>query len=361
MTNATTLFSPLRLAHGPIMRNRLMLAPLTNGQSNADGTASEAERNWLVMRARGGFGLTTTCATHVERTGQAFEGQLGIYSDHHLDGLARIASEIRSHGSLSSVQLHHGGRKASPIVGGVPRSASADEETGARAMTRDEIEVLIENFILAALRADAAGFDGVEVHGAHSYVITQFLSPGLNHRRDCYGGSLENRSRLLFDILGGIRNRCRPDFQLGVRLSPERYGLRLPEMIEVYQQVVHQGMVDYIDLSLWNVKKPPDDPAYRGRSVMSYFTSLDRKGVRLGVAGKIMTPDDAREVISEGSDFAILGRAAILHHDFPQRASSDDQFTPLQLPVSLEHLGAEGLTAPFIKYLRDFRGFLSED
>lgn len=356
--SGTGLFEPLRFAHGPTMRNRFMLAPLTNSQSHADGTASNAETNWLVMRARGGFGLTMTCAAHVQPSGQAFEGQLGIWSDAHVPGLARIASGLRAAGSLSSVQLHHGGLRAVPDLAGAPRAPSDDVETGARALGEDEVEELAESFIAAALRAERAGFDGVEVHGAHSYVITQFLSPEFNRRTDRYGGSLENRARLLFDILRGIRARCRPDFQLGVRLSTERYGLRLAEMIDVCREIFHQQQVDYIDLSLWNAEKEPVDEAYQGRSLMSYFTELDRGAVRLGVAGKIMTPATAATMIDRGADFVLLGRAAILHHDYPTRARTEQRFAPVELPVTADYLASQGLTEPFIHYMRNFKGFL---
>src|SRR5262249_53699004 len=105
----TSLFEPLTLKRGPAWRNRFMLAPLTNTQSHADGVLSEDEFRWLTMRARGGFGLTMTCASHVQRQGQGFPGQLGVWDDRHLDGLTRLAAAIKAQGSHSVVQLHHAG------------------------------------------------------------------------------------------------------------------------------------------------------------------------------------------------------------------------------------------------------------
>ncbi|MCC5885889.1 MAG: NADH:flavin oxidoreductase, partial [Gammaproteobacteria bacterium] len=160
----TSAFAPLTFKRGPAMKNRFMLAPLTNSQSHDDGTLSDAEFHWLKMRADGGFGLTMTCAAHVQAVGQGFPGQLGIFSDDHLDGLSRLASALREAGSLSSVQLHHAGmRSPADLIGTTPLCPSVNEEFGARAMTGDEVEQLIEDFICAAERADEAGFDGVEL------------------------------------------------------------------------------------------------------------------------------------------------------------------------------------------------------
>ena len=155
------LFAPLSFRHGPAMKNRFMLAPLTNLQSHADGTLSDDEFRWLTYRAQGGFGLTMTCAAHVQAVGQGFPGQLGVFSDAHLPGLTRLASAIRAAGSLSSVQLHHAGIRSPTDLVGQPVAPSDDAETGARALSTGEVEQVIEDFITAAVRAEAAGFDGV--------------------------------------------------------------------------------------------------------------------------------------------------------------------------------------------------------
>ena len=356
---STSLFEPLDLAHGPAVKNRLFLAPLTNQQSHTDGRLSDDELNWLQMRARGGFGLTMTCAAHVQAVGQGFPGQLGVFSDVHLDGLTRLAAAVKAHGSVTSLQLHHAGIRSPRDLVGEPVGPSADAETGARELTLDEIESLVEDFAAAALRAQEAGFDGVEIHGAHGYVIAQFLSPELNRRTDRYGGSLDNRTRLLFEIVKAVREQCRPDFQVGVRLSPERFGLRLGEMREVSQELMTGGGIDYLDLSLWDVTKEPAEEAYAGRSLMSWFVDLDRGPTRLGVAGKIRTGRRAAQMLEDGADFVLVGRAAILHHDFPVRVAGDDEFEPVPLPVTADYLAAEGLAPAFIDYMRGWRGFVA--
>lgn len=354
-------FDTVTFLRGPAMPNRFMLAPLTNQQSHDDGTLSADEHKWLTMRAHGGFGMTMTAAAHVQEIGRAFPGQLGICRDDHIPALAAMADEIRSTGSLAIVQLHHGGNRVPEALNNMtPVCPSDDPETGARGLTTEEVEQLRDDFIAAALRAQTAGYDGVQLHGAHGYVICQFLSSEINHRADHYGGSLENRSRLLFEIIAGIREQCRDDFHLSVRLSPERFGMVMNEIIEVYSRLVDSGDVDFIDMSLWNSFKEPNEDEHKGRSLMEIFVQLPRGDVRLGVAGKIHDPADVQRVIDTGVDIAILGRVAILHHDYPNLLSDDGGFAPRHVPVSATTLAEEGLSDTFIAYMSTWKGFVSD-
>jgi len=359
--SAAKLFEPLSFARGPAMKNRFMLAPLTNCQSHPDGRLSDEEFHWLTMRAEGGFGLTMTCAAHVQARGQGFPGQLGIFGDEHLDGLTRLASAIRAKGSIAAVQLHHAGNRSPKDLAGDVVCPSDDPATSARALTLAEVEQLRDDFVAAAKRAERAGFDGVELHGAHGYILLEFLSPKLNRREDRYGGSLESRARIVFEIIDGIRATCRADFQLGLRLSPERFGVNLPEIRDVAAEILHQGKIDYLDMSLWDYTIEPSDEAFKGRSLMSVFTELRRGDVRLGVAGKIRNAQDVVNVIEAGCDYALIGRAAILRHDFPERVRRDANYQSPALPVSADHLAQEGVSPKFVTYLRTFPGFVSND
>jgi 2,4-dienoyl-CoA reductase-like NADH-dependent reductase (Old Yellow Enzyme family) len=356
------LFEPLTSVRGPAMKNRFMLAPLTNLQSHKDGTLSDEEYRWLTMRAEGGFGLTMTCAAHVQAVGQGFPGQLGFFSDAHIPRLTKLASAIRAQESVAIAQLHHAGmRSPKDIIGQAPVAPSDDAETGARGLTGGEVEQLTEDFILAAIRAERSGFDGVELHGAHSYILCQFLSSENNRRTDNWGGSLENRSRILKDIIAGVRTRCRPDFILGVRLSPERFGLKLSEMVVVAGELMQSGDLDFLDMSLWDCFKEPLEPEHHGKSLMSFFTSLDRGKTRLGVAGKITGGNESARVLDDGADFAIVGRSGILHHDFPNRVAADAHFQPIKLPVTRDYLAAEGLSPKFVNYMAGWKGFVVEE
>ena len=357
----TGLFEPLELARGPAWKNRFMLAPLTNQQSHADGRLSDDEHRWLVKRATGGFGLTMTAAAHVQAVGQGFPGQLGIFDDAQLDGLKRLAAAIRAEGSVSSVQLHHAGNRSPADLVGTPVCPSDDPETGARGLSLDEVRRLRDDFIAAAKRADTAGFDGVEVHGAHGYILAQFLSAEINRREDDYGGALENRARILVEIVDGIRATCRADFQVGLRLSPERFGLKLAEIREVAAAFLKAGAIDYLDMSLWDVTKTPVEEEHKGRPLLAWFTDLPRGNVKLGAAGKIMSGADARAVLAAGCDFAVIGRGAILRHDFPARVRADPDYVSPPLPVTARHLADEGLGQAFIGYMSGWPGFVAED
>jgi len=361
VTQIPGLFEPLRFDRGPEMKNRLVLAPLTNCQSHDDGRLSDDEFRWLTLRAEGGFGLTMTCATCVQAQGRGFPGQLGLWSDAHVEGVARLARAIRANGSLAIVQLHHAGVRAPPgLIGGTPVGPSDDTQSGARALAGTEVEQLVDDFVAAALRAERAGFDGVEIHGAHGYVVSQFLSPEINLRSDDWGGPLENRARLLFEIVARVRERCRADFLLGVRLSPERFGLRLAEIREVAARLAADGRIDLLDLSLWDVFKEPEEEVFRGRSLLSWFTGLDRGRVRLAAAGKVTGGAAARACLEAGADLAIVGRAAILHHDFPERVRADPDFQAIPTPVTEDYLRAEGLGPAFIGYMKNWKGFVAE-
>jgi 2,4-dienoyl-CoA reductase-like NADH-dependent reductase (Old Yellow Enzyme family) len=346
------LHAPLTLPRGPAMANRFMLAPLTNWQSNADGTLAEAEYHWLTMRAQGGFALTMTCAAHVQRGGQGFPGQLGVWSDAHLPGLTRLAAGIHAAGSGSSLQIQHSGRRSEPKLTGEQAVAPWDDaETGARALSTAEVEQLIDDFIAAAVRAERAGFQGVELHGAHGYLLAQFLDGEHNQRSDRYGGSFDNRCRVLQECIAGIRARTGPAFQLGLRLSPERFGITMPESLALAGQMLASGQLDYLDMSLWDCFKPPLDPAFADRPLIDHFAALQRGATRLGVAGRIMDAATAQRCLEHGADFVLIGRGAMLHHDFARRALADPAFCAVQRPVTRAYLQQEGLGPAFIDYV----------
>lgn len=343
------------------MKNTFMLAPLTNQQSHENGELSDDEFNWLTKRAEGGFGLTMTCASHVQEIGKGFPGQLGIFSDDLNPGHERLTATIKEHGSLAVCQLHHAGmRSPKALIGQAPVCSSDVEKHGARALSLEEVKELRDDFIVAAIRAQKCGYDGVEVHGAHGYIIAQFLSSAINHRTDEYGGSLKNRSRLLMEIVGGIRNDCGPEFLIGVRISPERFGMQLSEAKSLCEQLIEDGKIDFLDVSLWDCFKMPEEEQHQDRSLLEHFTSIDRKNIKLTVAGKIRSGKDVLQILSSGVDFVTIGRSAILHHDFPKRVMADPDFTPIENPVSKEHLRNEGLGEAFVNYMAGWPGFVEE-
>jgi len=362
MTNPN---SPLTFPCGLIMKNRFMLAPLTNQESHEDGQLSQEEFHWLSLRAKGQFGMTMTCASHVQAVGKGFRGQLGIFDNKHCKGHQRLTREIKSHGSLVVIQLHHAGmRSPKELIEDLPVCPSTNAETGAKALTLNEVKALREDFILAGIRAKNYAYDGVEILGAHGYILSQFLSSEINQREDHYGGSLDNRSRLLFEIIDGIRQACGEKFLVGVRLSPEKFGMRLSEVKLLCQQFINSEKIDFLDVSLWDSFKYPekdqDGEQDEEKILLDHFTELDFKNILFTVAGKISTGKDVKTILNSKVDFVTIGRSAILHHDFPQKVIDNPQFEPIALPVSKEYLKKEGLSDIFINYMKKWPGFVKE-
>lgn len=355
----STPFDPVTFARGPAMKNRFMLSPLTNQQSNPDGTLSDDEERWLTMRAAGGFGMTVTCASHVDPRGQGFPGQLGCFGDEHLPGLTRLAAGICAQGSVAIVQLHHAGRRApAELIGTSPVGPADDAKSGARRLTPAEVHEVIESFVSAAARCEEAGFDGVELHGAHDYLLCEFLNAEFNDRTDDYGGSRAARFRIVDEIISGIRRRCRPDFHLGVRLSPERFGMATADVIDAFERLVATGQVDLIDLSLWDVFKQAADEEFASRPLLELFTCLDRGSVRLAVAGHLYSGSDVQRALDHGADIVAIGRAAITNHDFPRLLKADPTAAMRELPVARQVLAAEGLGPAFLDYMSNWKGFV---
>jgi 2,4-dienoyl-CoA reductase-like NADH-dependent reductase (Old Yellow Enzyme family) len=344
---------------GTTMPNQFMLAPLTNMQSHDDGTLTDDEYHWLTMRAKGGFGLTMTCAAFAEKSGKGFEGQLGAVGDAHFDGLQRMAAGIKQYDSLAYTQIVHGGmRTFEKFTGQQPVCPSGDSETGARAMTMDEIKATEEAFVNAAVLSQKAGFDGMEIHGAHGYLLCQFISAEINKREDDYGGSLENRTRIIDNIIAGIKHACGDSFSLALRLSPARFGMQIDEITNYFERLCAGGQLDFIDMSLWDVFQEVEEGAFAGQRLLDVFAALDRKNTKLTVAGKIMTGADVRNVLEAGVDFVALGRAGILHHDWPQRYAANANFATVETPVSRDHLLSEGLGPKFVNYMSTWAGFV---
>ena len=335
-----------------------MLAPLTNQQSGRGGFASGYDKDGIEQVAQGGYALIQTCATTVEASGIAFARQLGIHSDAHLPGLTEMASSIRAGGALSAVQLHHAGHRARPELGGIPAPASSGTLPGIAALATEQVERIRDNFIAAAKRAESAGFNGVAVHGAFGWILSEFMSALLNDRTDRYGGGVENRARLVIEVIEGIREACGPEFQIGWRLSVERYGLRLEELRDITAEILRREMIDYLDLALWDSAQMIQEGTFRGRTLLSIFTGLPRGGVRVGTAGKIMSAQRAAELLDEGCDFVLIGRAGILQRDFPLRVKADPMYDSPTLPVTAEYLRTGGLSERFINHMRGWPNFV---
>ncbi len=357
------LLEPLTLKCGVALPNRLALAPLTNKQSHADGLLSEAEAAFLARRAVGGFATIITCATYVALDGKAWEGELGIDRDACIGPLAALASRLREGGAVSLVQLFHGGARADSALTGEPvwsASAWSDGHASPRAATEEDIHRTIDAFIAGAERAKAAGFAGVELHGAHGYLLSQFLSTQMNTRDDDWGGSLANRARLIRAIARGVRARCGSRFVVGVRLSLEDFGqargLDLDESLEVARWLSDDG-VDYIHASLWDVsrmsaKRPDVHPLPQLRAAIP-------RDVAIMTAGKIWTRDDAEATLARGADVLALGRSAIVNPEWPRQVAAAGD-PPRLPPLTRAELADRAVSPVFAEYLTRWKNFVAD-
>jgi 2,4-dienoyl-CoA reductase-like NADH-dependent reductase (Old Yellow Enzyme family) len=348
--------NPITLPCGLEFASPVAFAPLTNVQSHADGTLSDVEFHWLLMRAQGGFEWLSTCATYVSDGGKAWDGQLGIAADLHVEGLTKLAAALKAEGAKPFVQLHHGGPMANMSPTG-PVAAMARE--GVRQATLNEILQFKIDFVEAAKRAESAGFSGVELHGANGYLFTNFLSPVDNTRSDAYGDGLAGRALLLRETMRAVRAAVSPHFAVGVRLSPidlfMARGILLKESLQTARWLVEDG-ADFIHLSLKNaLGTAPEDPS--GPKILSAFRQALPAHVPLLAAGGIWTHADLKEVLEAGADIGVIGTAAIIHPDWP-RVSLQAEWTPTRLPFPVDELRAAGVGEGLMGYLMKRPGFV---
>lgn len=351
------LLEPFIFRNGVQAKNRIFLAPMTNQQSHDDGTLSDDELHWLHVRARGGFGVIETCASHVTTDGHSWRGELGIFDDKHIPGLTRLAKTLRESGATNLVQIFHGGARADgKLFGALPVTASNEgDPLTAREATIGDIERFIAAFRDAAVRAHKAGFDGVELHGAHGYLLGQFLSATGNRRTDDWGGSLENRARLMRETTRSVRAAVPASFVVGIRISPEDFGqtkgVDLDENVQLAKWLSDDG-IDFLHISMWdsfaNTKKRPDEHA------IPLFRAAIPKDLPIVVAGSIWTREQAEGLLAKGADGVALGRSAIANPDWPKQILNP-QWQPRRPPMTPEELRERGLSDSFVNYMRRFR------
>ncbi len=359
------LFQPLTLRCGVVLPNRIALAPMTNQQSHADGLLGDDELAFLARRADGGFGLIQTCASYVALDGKAWPGELGIDRDACLPGLARLAARLRAAGSASMVQLFHGGVRAEPALTGEPTwSASTwTEDTPGfhvpRTGTIDDITRVIRQFADASVRAERAGFDGVELHGAHGYLLSQFLSRTMNPRTDGWGGDLEGRARLVREVMRACRSACSPRFAIGVRLSFEDFGnakgMDLDDNLQVARWLADDG-ADFIHVSLWDYRRP--STKYPDGYVLPKVRDAVPRDVAVVAAGKIWSRADADAVLAQGADVIALGRAGIVNPAWPKDIAAGRPVE--EPPVTVSDLQDRSVSPTFVNYLRRWKNFVAD-
>ena len=351
---------------GKIAKNRIVLAAMTNKQSHEDGTLSNAEIDWLVHRAKGGFGIITTAATHVSKDGQSWDGEFGVFDDLHIGQLNKLTSLVRKEGSLCFAQLFHGGCQSSErLTGSVPISSSKNYSKGSISgysleACEADIYRIIDDFTSAANRCANAGFDGVELHAAHGYLISQFLGTKTNTRKDKWGGDLTQRSRFLLEIFRSIKNVLPESFIIGVRISPEieRIGIVLDDSIKLCSILTDEG-IDFIHLSCWNAFKGSISYRNNSKTLTEWFSTSLNNPPPIISTGKVWSHKDAQHLLNQGADLIGVGRAAIGHPDWAIQVKNPN-YDPAKPPFSVTELRKAMLSEVFIDYMRNWEGFVCD-
>jgi len=331
------LFSPVRIA-GLEIRNRVAMTPMGVGLAAVGGGVSDDIIAFYEARARGGIGLIVSEICRVmDGAGAGEPCQLAARNGADIQGLGRMVDAVRKYGARMFIQLHHPGRQGHHEVGGeqpVSASAVANPLTGEvpRALTVPEIGKIQQAFVGGARIAQMAGADGVELHGAHGYLINGFLSPYLNRRDDQYGGSLENRLRFLLEIVAGIRTVCGRGFPLGVRLSAEEFlgdqGNDLAATCQIAAELEKAG-VDFLDISC----TIPDSPKFTAciepgtieQGWKRYMAAEIKKHVKIPViaVANIKEPEVAEAILAEGCcDLVGVARGHLADPDWCHKAKA---------------------------------------
>jgi NADPH2 dehydrogenase len=316
----TGLFSPLTIRNFTL-KNRIVLPPMANNMADDSGAITTKHIKHYARRAEAGVGMVIVEHAYVQVAGRVNGKQLGIHDDALIPGLSRLVETVKASGAVVGIQLTHGGGKATQATaGGTPVAPSAGVIPGgsepAAALSADQIVHVIEAFVAAAHRAITAGFDFVEIHGAHGYLLNQFLSPLTNRRDDVYGGNLTGRLRLPLQVVRAVRQVVDTNHLLLYRLGASDYldgGLSESDGQQAAKLLAAAG-IDVLDISggLCGADLPGWDQQSQG-----YYVPL-AAGVRAGVdvpvigVGGITDPRAADEFIQTGQvDLVAIGRAML--------------------------------------------------
>ena len=324
------LFASLTL-RGVTLRNRIAMSPMCMYSAGEDGLATDWHLAHLVARATGGVGLIITEATAVEARGRISQNDLGLWDDAQVAPLSRIVRLCQAEGAAMCSQLAHAGRKAfspqrgaGPAVPVAPSAVPHDADwVTPHALTLAEVDAVVSTFRAAAQRALAAGFDAVEIHSAHGYLLHEFLSPISNQRTDEYGGSLENRARMLLRVVDAVRQVWLEQRPLLVRLSATDWvegGLTVDDQVQVARWLKAHD-VDMVDCSSGGISSfaPPTGPGYQ----VPFAEKIRREaGIATMTVGLITTPEIAEEIVRNGrADVVALGRELLRHPYWPLDAA----------------------------------------
>ncbi|WP_144529014.1 NADH-dependent flavin oxidoreductase [Peribacillus simplex] len=333
----SNLFKFFTFKNGITLNNRVVMAPMTTWSSNDDYTVSNEELTYYKKRVNG-VGLVITGCTHVTPNGIGFTNEFAAYDDKFMPGLRKLAEAAKSGGAPAVLQIFHAGNKALPdlVPNGevVSSSALETEATGfapsvlPRELSHEEILDIIHAFGETTRRAIEAGFDGVELHGAHGFLMQNFFSPYFNRREDQWGGSLENRMRfplaIVQEVKKVIEKRATKPFILGYRISPDEHqegGLKMKDTYELINRLI-EADVDYVHASLANALSSKPVNSKDEKTYLELIVEHVNGRVPLMAAGSMVTPDDVSTALDKGLSLAAIGHTLIMNPDWVEKVQT---------------------------------------
>jgi 2,4-dienoyl-CoA reductase-like NADH-dependent reductase (Old Yellow Enzyme family) len=321
------------------LTNRFVRSATWEGMAAEDGSCTPKLAELVARLAEGGVGLIITSHAYVRQDGQAGPWQLGIYKDELINGLKEMARAVHEHGSRIVVQLAHAGFFAdAKLTGQIPMALSQVEgfaKSPRREMTAEDIQGVVKSFSQAARRAREAGYDGVQIHAAHGYLLSQSLSPVFNKRSDVYGGSVENRARFLLEVVNGVRDTVGPDFAVLIKMNCQDFlegGLTLDDSLKI-GTMLGEGGIDAIELSggtFVSGKLSPSRGGIKSEDKEAYFREAaklfkENLNVPLILVGGNRSFQLAEQLVNEEyADYISMSRPFIREPDLIKRWESGD-------------------------------------
>ncbi len=361
--NDYQFMQPFEFRNGVTLKNKIVMAPMTTMASFYNGMITKDELDYYAARS-GGPGMIITAVANVSDSGKGFEGELSVADDQMIPGLRRLATTLKKDGAKAILQIFHAGRKSNAKIlrGKQAVSASAiaaayppDSETP-KELTAEEIKQIITDFGAAAKRALEAGFDGVELHGANTYLLQQFYSENANQRTDEWGGSREKRMNFALAVIAEVKKVLAAfadePFILGYRISPEEIetpGIRLEDSLYFVDTI--KNSVDYIHLSMGSYQRTSLNNQADTTPMLEKFSNITANKVPLIGIGSVEKPAEAEEVLANGADLVAIGRELLREPQWVQKVASGDEASIRTTisPADLDELAIPSVMQVYLK------------
>ena len=353
---------PFTFSNGSTVKNRIVIPLMTEASGFEEGSITSDELKYFRMHS-GGAGLFVSPVAYVSKLGKGFEGELSIDDDRYMPGLTKMANAMKQNGTKAILQIFHAGRMSnSHILRGeqaVSASAVAAERPNAetpRALSDSEIETIIDDFGSATKRAILAGFDGIELHGANTYLLQQFFSPHSNRRVDKWGGTIEKRMAFALAVIDKVHEVVKryadKSFVVGYRISPEEIekpGIRINDTLQ-FINVLADRPIDYLHISMGYAWRTSLNDTEDQEPLINKIKKEVAGRVPLISVGSIETPAEAEKVIASGIEFVAIGREILREPRWVQKVMNDDE-QGIRYTISEEDLDDLGITPAMWNFL----------